>query len=94
MVGLAGSAFIIMLGLNLAGDLVNLPLVGFGIGMGGSNEQQSCDCDKYVFHFCYAFNSSAVSAPCLLIKHLDFRLVKYTVKHPPATEPKKINALG
>ena len=35
MIGLAGSAFIIMLGLNLAGDLVNLPLIGFGIGIGG-----------------------------------------------------------
>ena len=44
IIGFAGSTFIIMLGLNLAGNLVNLPLVGFGVGLGGPNEQNSCDC--------------------------------------------------
>ena len=45
IVGFAGSTFVIMLRLNLAGNLVNLPFVGFGVGFDVLHEQQSCDCD-------------------------------------------------
>ena len=49
---------------------------------------------RCVCYFPSDFNLSAVLAPCLLIKHLDSGLVRNIVKHPPATEPKIIKAIG
>ena len=45
MIGHSGSAFIIMLRLNLAGNLMKLSLVGFRVGLGEPAEQYTYDCD-------------------------------------------------
>ena len=45
IIGFAGSTFIIMLSLNLAGNLMYLPLIWFGGGLDGPNEQQDCECE-------------------------------------------------